>query len=419
MAPGRRWKTGRFCTSPSSRQQQFASLTATAMTTNQTQHQTASGDYDTTLTNALKTRARELGFELVGVAPAVSPDGHQRFVGWLDRGLAGEMHYMERRREAYAHPRHVLPPVHSVVMVGLNYQTEMPETKLEAGQGRVSRYAWGAEDYHTVLRRKLGELADFLHRQRPDCRTRTVVDTAPLLERDFARMAGLGWFGKNTMLINKWEGSWFFLGALLTDIDLLPDAAHETSHCGTCTRCLDACPTDAFPEPFVLDATRCISYLTIELRESSIPEELRSGCREWLFGCDICQDVCPWNHKAPHSDETAFQPRSELAVIDAAQVLQLDTDEFHQRFRETPLLRSGRGGLLRNACIVLGNTGDASHVPALVGALADPDRLIRGAAAWALGAIGGESARAALQRHCGLESDADLQREAAAALLRC
>jgi epoxyqueuosine reductase len=238
-----------------------------------------------------------------------------------------------------------------------------------------------------------------------------VVDTAPLLERDFARLAGLGWFGKNTMLINKRRGSWLFLGALLTDVALTADEPHRTDHCGTCTRCLDACPTDAFVEPHVLDSRRCISYLTIELRDRPIPEELRPSMGDWLFGCDVCQDVCPWNRKAPVSSEAAFEPRADLCPADCATLLKLTAGEFERQFGATPLARPGREGVLRNACIVLGNTGDQRDLPPLIAALTDISPLVRGAAAWALGRIGGPEARAALESHTLVEDNPVVTRE--------
>jgi epoxyqueuosine reductase len=204
-----------------------------------------------------------------------------------------------------------------------------------------------------------------------------------LLERDFARRAGLGWFGKNTMLLNKHLGSYFFLAALLLDIELQPDPPHEASHCGTCTACLDACPTDAFPEPGILDARKCISYLTIELK-GAIPPELRPGMGDWLFGCDICQEVCPWNRRAPLATEPALQPRADLEAIDPVELLTLSEEEFRHRFRGTALMRPKRRGLLRNACIILGNRGDPAALPALQRALADSEPLVRDAAAWAI-----------------------------------
>lgn len=367
------------------------------------------------ITRRLKSEARQLGFDLVGVAAAVRPDGFDEFREWLHRGFAGAMEYLPRREPAYEHPRHVLEGVRSVVMLAVNYRTaELPLSG--PNQGLVSRYAWGDGDYHDVIREKLRKLAEFLHELCPTCRTRGVVDTAPLLERDFARLAGLGWIGKNTLLLNKQAGSWLFLAALLTDVELQPDAPHETAHCGTCTRCLEACPTDAFPEPYVLDARRCISYLTIELRDRPIPVELRDGMGAWLFGCDICQEVCPWNRKAPRTDEPPFVPRDDLHPADAIELLGISQEEFRRRFARMPLARPGRAGLLRNAAIVLGNTGDGRAVPALCAALNDEEPLVRGATAWALGKLGGDAAVAALEARMAVEDDAGVRGEIEAAL---
>jgi epoxyqueuosine reductase len=231
-----------------------------------------------------------------------------------------------------------------------------------------------------------------------------------MLERDFARAAGLGWFGKNTMLINKRQGSWIFLAGLLTDLELEPDAPHETSHCGTCTRCLDACPTDAFPQPYVLDSRKCIAYLTIELK-GPIPHELRAGMGDWLFGCDICQDVCPWNHKSPRKNDPAFVPRGDLNPADLDRLLRLDEVGFRTAFGESALSRPGRAGLLRNAAIVLGNQRDRRAVPALERALNESEPVVRGAAAWALGQIGDASALAALKSRLCVEDNATVQTE--------
>jgi epoxyqueuosine reductase len=367
------------------------------------------------LSLTIKTVAQRIGFELVGIAPAVTPRGFHDFQQWLSRGYAGEMGYLPRREDAYEHPRHVLDGVKSIVMLGANYHNAQPNAA-GPNEGVVSRYAWGAADYHEILKNKLDQLAKFLHEQYPGCKTRGVVDTAPLLERDFARLAGLGWFGKNTLLINKKLGSWLFLAALLTDVELEYDQPHETSHCGSCTRCLDACPTDAFPEPYVLDARKCISYLNIELREP-IPEELREGMGEWLFGCDICQEVCPWNNKAPLSEEPAFQPIHDLSPVDAVELLQLNDAQFRERFRHTPLWRPKRAGLLRNAAIVLGNRGDERAVPVLIDALNDFEPIIRGAAAWALGELGGKQATTALQSRLDSEDNNDVLDEIRSALI--
>src|SRR5215468_8637315 len=266
-----------------------------------------------TLEERLKQQAHTLGFELAGIAPATEADGFDRLRDWLAHEFGGEMGYMQRHADARRHPSSILPKVRSVVMVGMNYhvekipnpksqirnqEQEQPARSASEGTpashfgfrisdlgfpaGRVASYAYGSADYHDVLRERLDRLLAWVQQEVPDCRGRGVVDTAPLLERDFARRAGLGWFGKNTMLLNKRIGSFFFLGALLLDIELKADAPHTASHCGTCTACLDACPTQAFPKPGVLDARRCISYLTIELKDS-VPEDLRGGLGDWVF----------------------------------------------------------------------------------------------------------------------------------------
>ena len=370
----------------------------------------------TSLESRLKEQAHSLGFELVGIAPATPADGFERMREWLDQGYAGEMEYMHRQAEARRHPDSILADVRTVVMVGMNYKegvrgqesgVRSQKPRIRGQQSRasgeqnaisnawyltpdprplappkVARYARG-EDYHHVLWKKLNRLLEWIQGEVPGCSGRGVVDTAPLLERDFARRAGLGWFGKNTMLLNKRLGSYFFLGALLLDISLQPDVSHNASHCGTCTACLDACPTQAFTEPGVLDSRRCISYLTIELR-GSIPENLREPMGDWLFGCDVCQEVCPWNRKAPPGLEPALQPRNDLISIDPLQLLTLSEEQFRERFRGTALMRTKRQGLLRNAAIVLGNQGNLSALPTLRKALSDSDGVIREAAQWAI-----------------------------------
>jgi epoxyqueuosine reductase len=350
------------------------------------------------LETRLHAQAQALGFARAGIAPATEADGFARLRAWLERGYAGRMDYLHRHAEARRHPSSILPEVRSVVMVAMNHGSRpvatggspvgkpaTGESPVATGRGRVARYARGA-DYHDVLRERLKGLLAWVQSERPGCRGRAVVDTAPLLERDFARRAGLGWIGKNTMLLNKRLGSYFFLGALLLDLELRPDPPHQASHCGTCTACLDACPTGAFVGPGLLDARRCISYLTIELR-GSVPEELRPGLGDWLFGCDVCQEVCPWNRKAPTAAEPVLRPNEELAALDLVEVLGLDAAEFWERFRGTALLRPGRAGLLRTAALVLGNQGDASALPALRRALHDPEPVVREAAGWAIARI--------------------------------
>src|SRR5262245_6422268 len=337
------------------------------------------------LEDRIKEQARRLGFELAGIAAATPADGFDRFLHWLEVGHAGEMGYMHRHAEARRHPQAVLPGVRSVVMLGMNYKPDEPPPPAEPSAAQVARYARGL-GYHDVLRERLNRLLGWVKGEAPGCAGRGVVDTAPLLERDFARRAGLGWFGKNTMLLHKRLGSYFFLGALLLDLELTPDPAHEAAHCGTCTACLDACPTQAFPAPGQLDSRRCISYLTIELR-GPVAEELRPQVGDWLFGCDVCQEVCPWNRQAPAATEPAFGPRPDLAAVDPVEILGLSEEAFRRRFRGTALMRSRRRGLLRNAALVLGNRGDPTALPALRKALVDPEPLVREAAAWAVARI--------------------------------
>jgi epoxyqueuosine reductase len=347
----------------------------------------------------------------------MAPPGAARLGEWLAAGYAGQMRYLADRREAYADPNRVLDGVRSIVMVAMNYRTAEP-TEAAAGQGRVSRYAWGDTDYHDLIRQRLNGLAEQILELSPAAQVRGVVDTAPLLEREFAQLAGLGWIGKNTLLLNRDAGSWFFLGALLTDIELQYDAPHETDHCGTCRACLDACPTDAFPQPYVLDASRCISYLTIELRDT-IPDELRSGVGDWLFGCDVCQDVCPWNSRAPISTHAAFEPRADSNPTDLIALFALSDEEFRARFRKTPLWRPRRRGILRNAAIVLGNRPTQSAIPALTRGLNDAEPLVRGACAWALGRYDQNAAVEALRERRTVETDVDVSHEIDAGLNRC
>jgi epoxyqueuosine reductase len=331
------------------------------------------------LEDRLKQQARALGFELVGIAPATEADHFEQFLDWLAQDYAGDMDYLHRHAAAHRHPAAILPEVRSVIMVGMNYKPAAEPNP--PPQGRIARYARGA-DYHDVLRTRLKQLLAWLQTEAPGCAGRAVVDTAPLLERDFARRAGLGWFGKNTMLLNKGLGSYFFLGALLVNLPLRADAPHDTAHCGTCTACLDACPTQAFPAPGQLDARRCISYLTIELR-GPVPDDLRPPMGDWLFGCDVCQEVCPWNRKAPAATEPAFAPWPELEALDLLELLTLSEEDFRRRFRGTALTRPKRAGLLRNAALMLGNRGDPAALPALERAAADQDAVVRDAARWA------------------------------------
>ncbi len=368
------------------------------------------------LSQFLKQRAEQLGFTLCGICPSATPAGTDRLDQWLAAGYAGHMGYISERRTAYDHPRHVLEGVRSLIMLAMPYANAEPKP-ITTGQGRVSRYAWGEMDYHNLIRDRLHQLADSLREKIPKADTRGVVDTAPLLEREFAQLAGLGWAGKNTLLLSKRAGSYFFLAALLTDQVLEYDEPFTADHCGSCTACLDACPTDAFPQPYVLDATRCISYLTIELQKP-IPAELRPGMGDWLFGCDVCQQVCPWNRDVPLSKEPAFAPLLEMNPLSLAELFELDEAEFRRRFRHTPLWRAHRRGLLRNAATVLGNHGDSSALPALATGLADVEPLVRGACAWALGELQLPQAIALLQNTRETEADEAVRQEIEAAIER-
>lgn len=366
------------------------------------------------LTEHLKTAATRLGFVLAGTCAAVEPAGVNRLYEWLSRGFAGEMNYIDERRAAYQHPSGVLPGVKNLLLLAFPYRTSEPQT-LAAGSGRISRYAWGDADYHDVIHDRLRQLVAELKQHVPSASARGVVDSAPLLEREFAQLAGLGWIGKHTLLLNRTHGSYFFLAAILTDQELTSDPSFTADHCGSCRACLEACPTQAFPQPYVLDATRCISYLTIELR-GPIPHELRPGIGDWLFGCDVCQDVCPWNNRSPATELSEFQPRANSNPVDLAALLELDDAAFRERFRNTPLWRAKRRGILRNAAIVLGNQRAVAAIPALISGLHDSEPLIRGAAAWALGRIGTSPAREALRTRERVEEDDEVRTEIEQAL---
>jgi epoxyqueuosine reductase len=306
----------------------------------------------TALTAALTGESLRLGFDLAGATTADVPPTVEHFRQWLADGFAGQMHYLAERLDAYCDPNRLLDGVRSILMLAVNYRTVEPAA---AGLGcaRVSRYAWGA-DYHEVVRRRLHKLADFHRRLTPVARVRGVVDTAPLLERSFAQRAGLGWIGKNTMLVNWRYGSWLFLAALLTTEGLSPSEPMTSGLCGSCHACLDACPTGALVAPYRLDARKCVSYLTIESR-AEIPAEYRAACGDRVFGCDACQDACPWNRRTAQSAEPAFQPMVGMNPLELAGLLGMDEAEFRRRFRHTPLWRARHAGMLRNATAVVAN----------------------------------------------------------------
>ena len=361
-----------------------------------------------TLAAAIRRQARALGFYQVGIAPADPLEGAAFYARWVALGYAGEMAYLARNQEKRATPSELVPGARSVVCLGMNYFQETPDTQ-DPLRGQISCYARG-DDYHDLLKKRLRALWDFICEQTGgEAHGRYYTDTAPVLERELARRAGLGWWGKNTCLIDKRRGSYFFLAEIILDLKLDYDRP-ATDHCGTCTRCLDACPTDAFPEPYTLDARRCISYLTIELK-GSIPPELRPHVGNWIFGCDICQDVCPWNRKAEPASEPAFQTRPGLTNPDLTELLSLDCDTFNERFRRNPAKRTKRRGLLRNVAVALGNSDDPRAIPPLIHALRDEDPLVRGHAAWALGRLGSPEAHHALQTAVSTERDPEVLAE--------
>ncbi len=342
------------------------------------------------LTAELKSLAKSLGFAAAGVTPAVAAPGVARLQDWLARGYAGEMDYFAQRLAAYSDLNLVLEGARSLLVLAMPYRTDEPAAELSPGSGRVSRYAWG-DDYHRTLWDRMDPLCRLIRERVPGARARGVTDSAPLMEREFAQLAGLGWIGKNTLLLNRELGSWFFLAVVVTDVELTPDAPFAEDHCGTCRACLDACPTDAFVQPYLLDATKCLSYLTIEVKHE-IPPEQRGNFTDWLWGCDICQEVCPWNNKAPTSNDPAWQPTPGRTMPDLIELFSWDDERFRIEFRHTPLWRAKRRGLLRNAALLLGNQAALLTEPtqrdrviqALERGLQEEEEIVREAAAWAL-----------------------------------
>jgi epoxyqueuosine reductase len=329
----------------------------------------------------LITFAHQLGFDSCRVAGCAPPPHEAEFRNWLRKGAAGEMHYMERGEERRCDPQKILPGAQSIIVVALNYfQSDGIRCgRQTAATGKIARYAWG-DDYHDLIAAKLGKIDDFLGQF--EGRQKYYVDTGPILERDHAAQAGIGWHGKSTMLIDPRLGTWFFLGEILTTLDLPPDDP-QPDRCGRCERCIKACPTGAITAPHRLDARRCISYLTIELR-GSIPLEFRPLIGNRIFGCDDCLDACPWNRFAQTSREHAFSARQATAGMSLRQYLALNDDEFRVLFRNSPIKRIKRRGFLRNVCVALGNVGDLSDLPALEHVAADPDPLIAEHASWAI-----------------------------------
>ncbi|HEY0603046.1 MAG TPA: tRNA epoxyqueuosine(34) reductase QueG [Herpetosiphonaceae bacterium] len=370
------------------------------------------------LTEDLKAEGRRLGFDLLGITPAVPPPHVEALDDWLSAGHAGEMAYLARNAARRADPREAVPGARSIVVCGVHYRAAEPDPALwnDPRRGQISRYAWG-DDYHDILLPKLRSLQSWLEARVGRAEIgRSYVDTGPVLERPIGVMAGLGFQGKNTLLIHPRQGSWFFLGEILVDAELSYDAPQPIGGCGGCTRCLQACPTQAFVGPHVLDARRCISYLTIELK-GPIPRELRPLMGNHIYGCDVCQEVCPWNQRwGQFTSEPAFTPRAGIVAPELLDLIGMTDEEFRTHFKGSPIKRTKRRGLLRNVAIALGNWGDPQAIPGLVGALNDHEPLIRGHAAWALGRIGGSAAREALIERRAIEDDSWVREEIALAL---
>ncbi len=340
-----------------------------------------------TLEQRLKAQARRLGFAACAIARAdAAPEAGRRLKEWLDAGRHGEMLWMEERAEQRASPQGLWPDVRSVIMLGMSYAPGRdPLALADVGErGRISVYAQG-RDYHDIVKKGLKALARWLVDQQQSA-LKVFVDTAPVMEKPLAAAAGLGWQGKHSNLVSRAHGSWLFLGAIYSEIALAPDAP-ETDHCGSCTACQAACPTDAFPAPYVVDARRCISYLTIE-HKGPIPEEFRASIGNRIYGCDDCLAVCPWNKFADHAAANlAFVGRAELAAPSLADLLALDDADFREVFSGSPIKRIGRNRMVRNAAIAAGNSGDPRLVERLRLLTGDDDAVVAEAARWALDRI--------------------------------
>jgi len=368
----------------------------------------------TGLGRRIRTRALELGFDGVGVSPARRSDRAGALMAWLEEGFHAEMAYMERAPAQRADPSLRDEWARSVVSLSMNYSPATGSWEKLPGLTRhLSRYAAG-DDYHDVMVGRLRGLLDFMKAESPGIRGRIAVDSSPLLEKPFAESAGLGWLGRNTMLIGQEAGSWTFLGEVVLDVDLECDVPGEDL-CGDCRACVEACPTGAILEGRLLDARRCISYLTIELR-GAVPVEMRAAMGGHLFGCDVCQDVCPWNRKAPAASEGRFLPRRNYASLGLGSVARLSEEGFRRAFAGSPLLRARRSGIVRNALIAGANRGDADVLAAAGEALCDADPVIRATAAWALGRGRPPGAVRQLEAALAGEPDSDVASEIRAAL---
>ena len=364
--------------------------------------------------NQIRTKAAALGFSWCGFTRLARLPREEFFHNWLAQGHAGEMHYLAREPERRITPAIPFPQAKSVISLGYPYAPPaLPDIDWEKElRGRIAAYAAGP-DYHDVIKAKLHELIDFLGNIGKEVWARPYVDTGPLLEREWAYRSGQGWFGKNTMLLRKQVGSWFFLAEVLVDLELEGEGMPQ-EHCGRCTQCLNDCPTNALEEGYILKSPLCISYLTIEHR-GSIPYDLRAKFGNWIFGCDICQEVCPWNKKFGQQQEKQ-EKIIEALFPSLPELMKLDDEGFRKRYRKTALWRTKRRGLLRNVAIALGNSGNAEAIGPLTTALQDPEPLIRGHAAWALGQLDEKQAKRALQHCIAREDDQQVQAEIQVAL---
>lgn len=356
----------------------------------------------------IKAEAKRLGFPFAGITSLDPPPHLETFEAWIASGMHAGMGYLAAplSQQKRADPRSIFPAAKSVLSLAMPYAAS-GRVALDPTAGRVASYAWGT-DYHDVIPARLALLADRIE-VRLGCQVtrRAYTDTGPILERDLAQRAGLGWQGKNTCLITPQSGSYFFLAELFLDLNLEPDVSFRADHCGTCRRCIEACPTGCIREDRTLDSSRCISYQTIE-NKGPIPHFLRPQLGNWIFGCDICQQVCPWNRFAlTNPIEDAFQARPDVAAPVLLDELRLDARGFNLKFHLSPVRRTKRRGYLRNVCIALGNAGDAAAAPALLDLLkTEPEGLIRGAAAWAANRLDPQTAIPILEQAAGSDSDA-------------
>jgi len=347
--------------------------------------------YTSQIAARVKQAAHEAGFELAGIAPVRDFAELNHFPHWIEAGHAGEMKYLEARDDAGQLKRSSLrstaPWARSVMVCAINYNTAHPYSTqvADSGRGWISRYAWSREDYHDAVMRRLRAVESWLRNQAEGesaaLQTRCYVDTGPLVERVYAKYAGVGWIGKNTCILNQKLGSWLFLGVILTSLELAPDLP-APDRCGSCTRCIDACPTAAFIAPYQLDSNKCIAYLTIEKR-GAIPEEMREGMGRQVFRCDICKDVCPWNRKAPVTNAEEFQAREGLVNPALEWLAEMSAEEFREKFRGSPIRRAKRSELRRNAAIAMGNSGNRKFLPVLGKLVTDEDAIVAESAAWA------------------------------------